>query len=229
MHLFCFALFYFTTITSTYVFFIALVKSHSKLQKCCLLSYVEHNSLLFFPAFIFIPYLKTLLLTCIIKVGPLSVTMAYTWLFFFFFKFPAQWTTLAVSMCNIYCARKTEFNINGWTLYFCFPPLDGDKLFPTVGIGLLSITSTSCMQISNMHHSALQTNEVLSCKSVIILCSAKGCIVQTLPSEFFLQELLMFKLFDGRRDVGVHSWQYIRVLSAFLFCSEFCLLFSVNF
>lgn len=72
-----FALHYFIALQQlAHMVFIALVKSHSKLQKYCLLSYVEHNSLLFSPAFIFIPYLKTLLLTCTIKVGPLSVTMA---------------------------------------------------------------------------------------------------------------------------------------------------------
>lgn len=73
--------------------FIALVKSHSKWQKSCLLSYVEHNSLLISPAFIFIPYLKTLLLTCIIKVGPLSVTTAWVCLFCDFFDF--FWTQSA--------------------------------------------------------------------------------------------------------------------------------------
>lgn len=86
--------------------FLALVKSHSKLQKVCLLSYVEHNSLLFSPAFIFIPYLKTLLLTCIIKVGPLSVTMAWVCISLNFLntKFPFS----NEDLCSIHSAGLTE-------------------------------------------------------------------------------------------------------------------------
>lgn len=67
------------------------------------------------------------------------------------------------------------------TMHFCFLPLDGVKLFPTAGICLLSTTNSSSAQISKIHHGTLQTNEGLSCESVIIFWSAEGVIVQTLP------------------------------------------------
>lgn len=96
---------------------IALVKSHSRWQKCCLPSNVEHNSLLFSPAFIFIPYLKTLLLTCIIKVGPLSVT---SW----------SWSILFCLIHSFGVTRRfKESQRSRCTLHFCFLPLDGVKLF----------------------------------------------------------------------------------------------------
>lgn len=62
---------------------IAPVKSKFT-KKGCLLSNVEHNSLLFSRAFIFIPYLNTLLLTCIIKVDPLSVTEVWACMYICF-------------------------------------------------------------------------------------------------------------------------------------------------
>lgn len=82
-------------------------------------------------------------------------------------------------------------------MHFCFLPLDGVKLFPTVEICLLSTISSSSTQISKMHHSTLQTNEVLSCKSVIILCSAEGLIVQTAPVWSFAEAV----------DVSALWWQ----------------------
>lgn len=103
---------------------IALVKSHSETGSSArLLSDVEHNSLLFSPAFIFIPYLRTLLLTCIIKVGPLSVTSAPSQLLssFFFFLFSRQ---------------DERFKESPRMLHFRFLPLDGVKLFLTAGISL---------------------------------------------------------------------------------------------
>lgn len=63
-------------------------------------------------------------------------------------------------------------------MHFCFLPLDGVKLFPTEGICLLRTASSSSTQISKTHRGTLQTNEVLSCKSVIILWSVEGVIVQ---------------------------------------------------
>lgn len=83
-------------------------------------------------------------------------------------------------------------------MHFFFPPLEGDKLFPTAGICLISAADSSSTQICKMQPGALQTNEVLSCKSVIILWSTNGLLFSLYPSEVL--GLLMFQLFDGRSD-----------------------------
>lgn len=82
-------------------------------------------------------------------------------------------------------------------MHFFFLPLDGVKLFPTEGICLLSTTSSPSTQISKIHHGTLQTNEVLSCKSVIMLWSTEGVIVQTVA----------IWCFAGSVDVSALWWQ----------------------
>lgn len=149
--------------------------------------------MLFSPAFIFIPYLKTLLLTCIIKVGPLSVTMAWAWIFLDF----SNPQSAHFSSEDVRSADFKESENSAWAMHFSFLPLDGVKLFPTAGICLLSATSSPSTQISKMHHGPLQTNEVLSCKSVIILWGAEGVIVQTVPVWGFA----------GSVDVSALWWQ----------------------
>lgn len=96
------------------------------------------------------------------------------------------WTTRQHLVCRV----------SAFIMHFCFLPLEGVKWFPTAGICLFSATSSST-QYTQMHHSFLQTNEVLSCKSVIVLWSAEGVIVQTVPIWGFL----------GSVDVSALWWQ----------------------
>lgn len=142
---------------------IALVKSHSRWQKYCLPSNVEHNSLLFSPAFIFIPYLKTLLLTCIIKVGPLSVTSCMVLEYFVLPDPLLQPSKFRVRR------RFKESRRSHWTLHFCFLPLDGVKLFsysrnpPLLNLQCLCSTAKK----EKVHFS--------SCKSVMVICWWAHC------------------------------------------------------